>query len=914
MTHATAARLLSADRIQGAFDKALAAYQAAPNAHTLLSLNKAAIPLMAEVPQDKPWRQVSFLANDTVSCDFTAIRVVVDKRLVDDDVQRLARCLGYGLKATLIGEELGEPSATYTAGEEDEGLVFTLVEFAYDAKSSTRTKPDAKRAFEVARDYIRDGSPLRTTNREGPGTMNTRLAEGLGVSANLTLLRSLKTVVLQSFQPVSRFVRTCGFFLKMPEPCIADAAISPYSTSVTDRLWNINPFEGKQSLVPGVKLLVMIQYQPNEFVPVNQAQVAFTCRKRPCFSTERSQRHQQTIFAMRYFPVQGRGFRVAHTALSAFNLHLNYRRLKAEFVFMGQLTGESGPAGVFNYAYDPVGNRLAKVVGGSGGGTYFYNYDENDRLLSVQGANSGPTTYQYDANGNTIQAGSTPLTWDFENHLTDVGSNHYTYDALNGRVNVNGIGYLIDPNRAFGQVVNEVGTNGAVTASYDLGLGMLGGARGGSGYQTVRDGSGSIVALVSSGGTGGGGGPGSVAARYGYDAWGTPSLVSGSSNGQPFLGIGGEQYDADTGLYYLRSRYYDPQAGRFLSADPFGGYDSNPLTLHRYSYAGNDPINQSDPGGKDYTITDTLMSQQIAGLASVAFQAVGDYVTGQKYDAKRYAQAYGSGIIFSGIGLMSPALGGFTAAVMTGYDLGDISNTFSDPKATPDEKAWAAIRLASHLTLGIMSTPQGQLLMAKLSNRLGQAMQASGASEADISAARAELSESPYVSKYKIEYRIKFRTILDTPTFRDEVMELANRLGSGLSLENGTNKQPPTPTPSCEAWAYAYAQALEKRGFNPELFLVKPKDGGTFTTQASHAINTATGIPLEPWYNHVFVRVGGMIMDNTGSRYNVQDVYSWRRQFVGTDGKYIPLQYENIQQSYDNAKTYLRFTDGNPAP
>lgn len=186
MTSTTGTKVPSEEGVLGAFDKARAAYQAAPNAHTLLSLNKAAIPLMAAVPKDKPWRQVSFLPSDTVPCDFTAIRVVVDKRLEEDDVQRLAKCLGYGLKATLVGEELGEPSATYTAGEEDNALVFTLIEFAYNAKGTTRTRPDAKRAFEVAREYIRDGSPMRTTDREGPGTMNTRLAQGLSVPANLT--------------------------------------------------------------------------------------------------------------------------------------------------------------------------------------------------------------------------------------------------------------------------------------------------------------------------------------------------------------------------------------------------------------------------------------------------------------------------------------------------------------------------------------------------------------------------------------------------------------------------------------------------------------------------------------------------------------------------------------------------------
>jgi RHS repeat-associated protein len=63
----------------------------------------------------------------------------------------------------------------------------------------------------------------------------------------------------------------------------------------------------------------------------------------------------------------------------------------------------------------------------------------------------------------------------------------------------------------------------------------------------------------------------------------------------------GEQYDSDLGLYYLRARYYNPATGRFLSRDPEMGKQRKPVTLHKYLYAGSDPINMRDPSGRDDT-------------------------------------------------------------------------------------------------------------------------------------------------------------------------------------------------------------------------------------------------------------------------------------------------------------------------
>ena len=73
--------------------------------------------------------------------------------------------------------------------------------------------------------------------------------------------------------------------------------------------------------------------------------------------------------------------------------------------------------------------------------------------------------------------------------------------------------------------------------------------------------------------------------------------LGGSDTTEP-TAYAGHVHDQDIGLTYMKARYYDPEAGRFMGVDPAGVSESNPLSFNRYAYANNNPYKYVDPDGR----------------------------------------------------------------------------------------------------------------------------------------------------------------------------------------------------------------------------------------------------------------------------------------------------------------------------
>ena len=91
---------------------------------------------------------------------------------------------------------------------------------------------------------------------------------------------------------------------------------------------------------------------------------------------------------------------------------------------------------------------------------------------------------------------------------------------------------------------------------------------------------------------------------YTYDAWGKILSVTGTAANtigryNPFR-YRGYYYDNETGFYYLNSRYYDPNVGRFLNADGYINANGDLIGFNMFAYCGNNPVNASDPLGRWY--------------------------------------------------------------------------------------------------------------------------------------------------------------------------------------------------------------------------------------------------------------------------------------------------------------------------
>lgn len=102
---------------------------------------------------------------------------------------------------------------------------------------------------------------------------------------------------------------------------------------------------------------------------------------------------------------------------------------------------------------------------------------------------------------------------------------------------------------------------------------------------------------------------------YTYNPFGdhyTPDMTGSTYNPFQFTG---QWYDAEIAQYHLRARMYDPTMMRFTTRDPVRGEQLEPLTLHRYLYCVNDPIDRIDPRGEISAAAARLTNAVVTGYS-----------------------------------------------------------------------------------------------------------------------------------------------------------------------------------------------------------------------------------------------------------------------------------------------------------
>ena len=282
----------------------------------------------------------------------------------------------------------------------------------------------------------------------------------------------------------------------------------------------------------------------------------------------------------------------------------------------GNITAISGSTSA-SYTYDAQGQLLTETYGGK---TYTYTYDTYGNIRSVS---DGTTTkvysygdsswldlltaydgqsISYDSIGNpTSWYDGTTFTWSNGRRLTSAVNsstglnNSYTYD-MDGLRLTKTVGnvehkYVWQGSKLvaeyFGGTELEFfyDENGSPYAfSYKATASATPVM-----YYYVTNLQGDVVSILNAGGT--------SVAEYSYNAWGKVLSATGTMAAINPIRYRGYYFDSDSGLYYLKSRYYDPNLQRFINSDDIASTGQGFVGVNVFVYCGNGPVVRRDANG-----------------------------------------------------------------------------------------------------------------------------------------------------------------------------------------------------------------------------------------------------------------------------------------------------------------------------
>ena len=300
------------------------------------------------------------------------------------------------------------------------------------------------------------------------------------------------------------------------------------------------------------------------------------------------------------------------------------------------------------YAYDQGGNlKSVKEYAYTEGtlpetpvheetGTYSSTW--KDQLLNWDG-----TAMTYDAVGNMLTRGDTVYTWTMGRKLACVDNGRkaqYFYDHTGARVKKVVDGVITNYHMAGDLLASETCNGGTTWYVYDSGANLVAIIIAGKYYYYVRNVQNDIVALVDD--------SGKTVVNYVYDSWGKLLSITGSLKDtvgiqNPFR-YRGYYYDNETGMYYLKNRYYDPGLRRFIGSDAITTVEASLETFHNrnlYIYCNQNPIVRSDSKGNIWQV---LLAGAVGAGISLGYQLVFEK---KELNMKTVAQATLDGIVMA---------------------------------------------------------------------------------------------------------------------------------------------------------------------------------------------------------------------------------------------------------------------------
>ena len=175
-------------------------------------------------------------------------------------------------------------------------------------------------------------------------------------------------------------------------------------------------------------------------------------------------------------------------------------------------------------------------------------------------------------------------------------------------------------------------------------------------------------------------------ATYTYDPWGRPTSDAMTTLGHynP-LRYRGYVYDTETGLYYVSSRYYDPEIGRWINADNQLSTGSDLTGMNLFAYCGNNPVNRIDPTGEAWW-------HWVLGAAVVAAAAVATVVTCGGFAAAATAVYMVGGGVAAATTASTVAAGAFIGSA-TAYGMAVVTaaSTSSSIKEFNNQGNWGTV-------------------------------------------------------------------------------------------------------------------------------------------------------------------------------------------------------------------------------